>query len=315
MRQDLISLIVPVYNVEKYLHKCLESIVSQTYKNFEVLLINDGSTDNSGEICDEYCKRDNRFKVIHKKNEGVSIARNIGIEKCSGNWISFIDGDDFVDSEYLLNLYSAAIRNNADVVTSDFKGYIEGSAPSPSYYNRKGRVASDSLSGQEALSLMLNMRENCSVWSKIFKRASIGNLRFPIGRINEDGLFLFYLYFKTKHVVAIESAHYYYRINPNGLARTVNNRLFDLIINMREMETYLKEHNVSVRCKKALKIWEINYCTNLVFMFKGTSYMTSHRNELTQIRDIVKSRFWDTCFSKNLTLKNKIKSFLVYCGY
>ena len=110
-----ISVIVPVYNVEKYLTKCVDSIMNQTYKDLEIILVDDGSTDNSGKICDEYVKKDKRFKVIHKKNGGLSDARNVGIKNSTGEYLSFIDSDDYIDNDMIECLYNACIKNNADI--------------------------------------------------------------------------------------------------------------------------------------------------------------------------------------------------------
>ena len=114
-KQDLISIVVPIYNVEKYLEKCINSIIIQTYKNIEIILVNDGSTDSSGKICDIYLKKDKRIKVIHKKNGGLSDARNVGIENAKGKYIAFIDSDDFIDSDFIEILYNLIIEYNADV--------------------------------------------------------------------------------------------------------------------------------------------------------------------------------------------------------
>lgn len=113
---DLISVIVPVYNVERYLNKCIDSIINQTYKNIEIILIDDGSEDNSGKICDEYKKIDKRVVVVHKINEGVSTARNIGIEIANGRWISFIDSDDWIEEKYFEKMIYTAQEENADVI-------------------------------------------------------------------------------------------------------------------------------------------------------------------------------------------------------
>ena len=114
-KQDLISIVVPIYNVEKYLEKCINSIIIQTYKNIEIILVNDGSTDSSGKICDIYLKIDKRIKVVHKKNGGLSDARNVGIENAKGKYIAFIDSDDFLDSDFIEILYNLIIEYNADV--------------------------------------------------------------------------------------------------------------------------------------------------------------------------------------------------------
>ena len=112
---ELISIIVPVYKAEKYLSECIDSIISQTYENFELILIDDGSPDNSGKICDEYAEKDKRIKVIHKENAGVSSARNIGLDNASGEYIAFIDSDDFVDKQYLEKLHCNLKHNDADI--------------------------------------------------------------------------------------------------------------------------------------------------------------------------------------------------------
>ena len=123
MENELISIKVPIYNVENYLRQCLDSIVSQTYQNFECLLINDGSSDNSADICREYIEKDSRFRYFEKENVGVSSARNLGIERSKGQYITFIDSDDWVDSEYLEVLYRALIEEKADIAITTYKQF------------------------------------------------------------------------------------------------------------------------------------------------------------------------------------------------
>ena len=116
---ELISVIVPVYNVEKYLDKCIQSILGQTYSNIELLLIDDGSTDSSGAICDKYVTQDSRVRVFHKSNEGVSAARNWGLDNAKGEWIAFVDADDWIDSDMYERMYNAAVQNQTDMVSCD----------------------------------------------------------------------------------------------------------------------------------------------------------------------------------------------------
>ena len=120
MANPKISVIVPVYNTEKYLHRCIDSILSQTFTDFELLLINDGSKDGSGAICDEYAAKDNRVRVFHKENCGVSSARNLGLDNVQGEWVLFVDSDDWMELTMLAKMYHAAIENNADCVYCDF---------------------------------------------------------------------------------------------------------------------------------------------------------------------------------------------------
>ena len=121
MNNELISIIIPVYNAEKYLRQCLDSIINQTYTNFEVLLVNDGSTDSSGMICQEYVENDSRFRYFEKENGGASSARNLGLERSGGAYITFIDSDDWVTPEYLEVLYTTLKENDVDISISSFK--------------------------------------------------------------------------------------------------------------------------------------------------------------------------------------------------
>ena len=117
---ELISIIIPIYNVEKYLHCCINSVIRQTYKNLEIILIDDGSPDNCGKICDEYAKKDNRIKVIHKENGGLSSARNAGLDIAKGEYISFVDSDDYVAENFIEKLYKLCKENDADIAECDF---------------------------------------------------------------------------------------------------------------------------------------------------------------------------------------------------
>ena len=120
MNKPLISVVVPVYNVEQYLKKCLDSIIKQKYNNLEIIIVNDGSTDNSQKICQEYVKKDKRIKLITQKNQGLSAARNTGIDNAHGKYISFVDSDDYLDLEFINELYNTIIENKSDISACDF---------------------------------------------------------------------------------------------------------------------------------------------------------------------------------------------------
>ena len=123
-KNNLISIIVPIYNVEKYLKKCIDSIINQTYKNLEIILVDDGSPDNCGKICDEYAKKDNRIKVIHKENGGVSSARNVGVENATGEYIGFVDSDDYIEKDMYEVLINNLKKENADIsIISNYEVY------------------------------------------------------------------------------------------------------------------------------------------------------------------------------------------------
>jgi glycosyltransferase involved in cell wall biosynthesis len=180
----MISIIIPVYNVEQYLAQCLDSIISQTYTDFEVILVDDGSFDSSPEICDTYVKTDSRVKVIHQKNTGVSAARNIGISVASGEWIAFIDSDDFVEPDYIEYLFYLLSKYQADISIGGSRYIFEGNDP-------KSKAADSEedelLTVSEALR-RINYNQGCgaTAWVKLFTKELILEHPFPEGQIFED---------------------------------------------------------------------------------------------------------------------------------
>lgn len=188
--RGLVSIIIPIYNVEKYIEKCLNSVINQTYNNIEIILIDDGSEDKSKQICDDYAKTDTRIKVIHKKNEGVSKARNIGIDISKGEFITFIDSDDYIDKNYIEELYNLCVRTNSDIVIcgvkdEDYNGNI---------VNVSNEMTKE-LNKREMLKELLNEKYFFSVcWAKIYKKEVIENIRFNENmKIAEDLDFLYNL--------------------------------------------------------------------------------------------------------------------------
>ena len=177
--EELISVIVPVYNTGEFLENCLESISGQTYGNIEIILIDDGSTDNSSKICDDFSRKDSRFKVIHKSNGGVSSARNTGLDNVRGKYIAWVDSDDWVDSDYLEILYHYLSINKADMVVGD---YANGDRLQQ---NWQPRIKECCLSGKQAFSFFLRQRIEPGVCGGLYKTELFQGIRFQ-GRIAED---------------------------------------------------------------------------------------------------------------------------------
>lgn len=182
LEQPLISIIVPVYKVEKYLKRCVDSILTQTYQNMEIILVDDGSPDNCGAICDRYKETDNRVVVIHKKNGGLSDARNTAIPLAKGEYISFIDSDDWISSYYVEHLYEAVAKCDADIGISWFENVFEGKA----LQSKPEELLSnyECLTAEECLKKLLyqNGVEVCA-WGKLYKTPLIKNLRYPVGKL------------------------------------------------------------------------------------------------------------------------------------
>lgn len=218
MNNELISIIVPIYNKEDYLRQCLDSIINQSYTNFEVLLVNDGSTDSSGIICQEYSERDSRFRYIEKKNGGVSSARNLGLERSEGAYITFIDSDDWVEFNYLEVLYNALRENNTDVAISSYKSYyLDGNfylrvySSQEEEFLRIGKRNRDVFLEVFPKLGKLNHDFHC-IASKLFKRELLESQKFDESiNYGEDLYFFFNLYLKMQSIIYVKEATYIYR--------------------------------------------------------------------------------------------------------
>ncbi len=197
--KDLISVIVPVYNVEDYVLRCLDSLINQNYEQIEIILVDDGSTDESGKICDEFKKRDERIRVFHKKNGGLSSARNYGIKKAKGDIIAFVDSDDYVKDGFVLDLYKGMQAGNADIVICG-------------YNNEKPK--NETISGKEATIRLLTKQENIDIisWNKLYKKKLFtdNNVFFPEGKKHEDTLTTYKLISNAKKVTYIDESLYIY---------------------------------------------------------------------------------------------------------
>ena len=224
---ELVSIIVPIYNVENYLRMCLDSIEHQTYSNIEVLLINDGSQDSSGEICQEYVARDSRFRYFEKENGGASDARNYGIERSNGKYLTFVDSDDWLSLTYVEDLYQAAIRNDADTVISHYTIYNESDR---NYYiHIWDDYYEKNYTGEELIvelpQLELNGYIYITSWGILFNKELFNNVKFPKGKVIEDSWTNYKLFFKSKKITYIHKEIYYHREGIPSVGSSVNEKL------------------------------------------------------------------------------------------
>ncbi|SEL73257.1 Glycosyl transferases group 1 [Butyrivibrio sp. ob235] len=207
----VISIIVPVYNVEKYLDRCVDSIEKQIYRNLEVILVDDGSTDSSGDICDKYAKLDPRIKVIHQENQGLSAARNSGLEIAKGELVFFLDSDDYIEPETIESMAQKMVKDHADIVACGIK--LTGD---------KNEIFTSSecgmWSGHEAVIQMMRTNNVCSVaWNKLYKRNLFNSIRFPAGMLHEDEATTYKLLYKAKLVSYTPETFYCYFQRSNGI--------------------------------------------------------------------------------------------------
>ena len=182
-----ISIIIPVYNLEKYIRACLDSVIGQTYKDIEIIIVDDGSKDKSGKICDEYAEKDKRIKVIHKQNGGLSAARNTGLSEAKGKYIMLVDGDDFIDLEMCGMLHSAIVTDNADIAICGINNITETGEVILSL-NDDSPLKSGVISADEYREEMLKKGNWYYVvaWNKLYKKEAFENVQYPVGKIHED---------------------------------------------------------------------------------------------------------------------------------
>ncbi len=212
-KNDLITVIVPVFRVENYLNRCVDSILCQTYRNIEIILVDDGSDDACPKICDDYATLDSRVKVIHQKNGGLSDARNTGIAIANGEYLTFIDSDDFVDKDYVEVLYNAIIENHADISICAYQAvYDTGAVLSQA----TGNIMV--LNPKETLEKMLYQEDfNVSTWAKMYKRKLFDHIRFPKGKIFEDSYTTYKLVLNSDIIACDMQSKYNYMIRSNSI--------------------------------------------------------------------------------------------------
>lgn len=235
-----ISMIIPVYQVEKYIAQCIESVINQTFRDFELILVDDGSKDSSGMICDTYAAKDDRIIVIHTENRGAASARNTGLDHASGNYITFLDGDDYIAENMLSRLYEVIHDSEYDMVVSDFLNILPDEKDNFIVHLQEqtvcGRVVLEHLKNERNYGLWT------IVWNKIYKREVLENLRFPAGKYFEDEFFSNQLYLNSGQIHVIPDVLCYHRVLASSTMNTqkIENYL-DLLDAFRErLEIYWK---------------------------------------------------------------------------
>lgn len=237
----MISVIVPVYNVEQYLTKCIDSIINQTKKELQIILVNDGSTDSSGEICDNYKEKDGRICVIHKKNGGLSSARNAGIDIATGEYLAFIDSDDWIEPDFFELLYKGIQQFNADISVVQFAkvkkfeniNYISDVHTEWYKYNTKEAMKilfSDKIIGYSAV-------------NKLYKTILFSDIRYPEGLLMEDKATTYKLIDKSKSIVVNKSQKYHYYLRANSIMRKeFNEKNFDSFLIHEEIIRFMNDN-------------------------------------------------------------------------
>lgn len=264
MRTPLISVIIPVYNVEKYLRRCLDSVIAQTYQNFEIICVDDGSIDDSGKICDQYAVRDARIKVIHQENQGPSAARNRGLDAAEGEYIAFVDSDDYILEDMYKKMLDKLLNYNVDLCVcqwqyefSDGRQVVKKKNIDPTIYGCKTSL-------EFARFLYRGNYENSvvvAVWNKLYRRALLDKIRFE-GRIHEDEAFSGRIMAKNISVYVMEDQFYVYAHNGDSLTNksfSANKFFFlDALAERRELfksDAFIRQETELLYCNMY-----IEYC-------------------------------------------------------
>ena len=290
MTQPLISIIIPVYNAERYLGRCIESVLGQSYKNLEIILVNDGSKDNSGKICDEYAELDKRIIVIHKENGGASSARNVALKQFSGEYAAFVDSDDFVHSEYILHMYNLLTENDCDIVQTD---YFKGNSdffPEDDLVERYKVV--------DKYFCLSGFEYKVVVWGKLFKSDIVRDIHFPEGVIYEDDATYYQFVYKSDKVCLSNKKLYYYFLTDVSVMRNNDVRLdfFDIY---RNRIKFFNEKEDDFGVKKSYE----RYAIVLILNYSNLKLKRTSKDLYKQVLDEYKSIFKESVKTSNKIYK------------
>ena len=302
-----VSIIVPVYNVEKYLEKCLVSLTNQTYSNIEIILVDDGSTDNSSSICDLY-KKYSSVKVYHKKNGGLSDARNFGIKKATGDYYSFIDSDDYVDTDFIEKLLNEAIRSKSDIVSSS--KILE--YPKKNFYvNDCKKITMDY---KEALFRLFKKDEfDNSTCDKLYKSTLFNDIKFPVGRYYEDMYTIYKVVMKSKIVSHITGVYYHYRINSNSISNEkFSIKQLDCVYASKEAYENVKNINNSI--KESAYSYYILQISNCIQKMHNSKNKKEYKKEYKDLKKTLSANRMNYIRNSCISFKKKIMLLFVDLG-
>ena len=305
MNESLISVIVPVYNTEKYLERCINSILHQTYKNIELILVDDGSTDNSSTICDEYAKQDYRVKVIHKKNGGLSSARNAGLDIAIGDYIGFIDSDDYISEKMYESLYKAIEGKNNSISNVMFvRVFSDGYIASSTVPHNKSEI----ILKEKYIEELLLHKGDASVCSKLFPRKLLIGKKFKEGKLNEDLLFMFSILKEIKNINFVGEIGYYYFVRECSITNTYGKSFCDMVDNSLEIKDVI--YNEYPVFKKQADRFAI--VQHIEYLLHVPDDLANRKNELyVKALRYMRKHAIKCLFNKYLTTKYKLIMFVI----
>lgn len=303
MYDEKISVILPIYGVEKFLDECIQTVVNQSYKNLEIILVDDGSTDNCPRICDKWVEKDSRIKAIHKTNGGLSDARNAGMNVATGEYFIFVDSDDLVHPQMIEILYSMAKKQDADMVGCCFKEFTDGQKISYPMYGEDIRWKKYSANEAMIESCTNSDIHNCFIvaWNRIYRRSLFNHIQYPFGKIHEDAFVAFQLLEAASGMVLVEPQLYYYRQRPGSIKNSAFSvKEIDTLYSFEMRISNAEEYGVT-KCCRMLIVPYLQYCLR----YLGTIDNKGNKEICTELKQIYKNAFIK--YRKYLNTKSKVK--------
>ncbi len=303
--ESLISVIIPVYKVEEYLPKCLDTVLAQTYGNLEIILVDDGSPDNCGKICDEYAVKDSRIKVVHQNNTGLSGARNTGIDSSTGEYLMFVDSDDYIDEHMTEYLLVKSLEYDADITICGYYDVYGNDVREYSYpvmeFVTEGMHKFDHLYDEYAIA-------NVAAWNKLYKRKVFESVRYPVGKINEDEFIICDLLYNADRVCySLKPFYYYVRSRSDSITNTFNMKKYDVIEAFDKRAEFFR--NKGMNELAALT----EYAAALLLITRTEEHIQYGEPTTDIIRNKyseIQNRINDVSKSDNLSLKRKVRMLL-----
>lgn len=289
---ELVSVIVPVYKVEQYLDKCVQSIVDQTYTNLEIILVDDGSPDNCPKMCDDWAEKDSRIKVIHKLNGGLSDARNAGLDIYKGEYIYFCDSDDYISENAIEVLYDKLIETDSDMAVGNYSEFFNDFIDKKSFEDRI------IYSKDEFFFFLFRYVQLNTAWNKLYKRFIWESLRFPYGQIHEDAATDYLVLEQCKRIVCVNVVTYFYFKNSDGITAKITINTFDGIEFCITRTNFFLEHKYYASVSESLFLTSWYFCRNY--------YLLSERNLESKIRIKALHNEYKITFKKSLKLLKSI---------
>lgn len=304
----LISVIIPVYNVEDYFSQCMDSVLSQSYEKLEIIVVDDGSIDGSGKMCDDYASKDSRVRVIHRENGGQSVARNSGMEIATGDYIAFVDSDDVLHLDYFKVLMG--LMTSADVDISSV-GMMRFSDKPDLLMKHICNPSTKIMTGEEAMeSILYQNKLDASPCCKLFKKKVIGNLRFPEGIIYEDLALIYRIYEQARKVIHCKSEYYFYRIHSGSTTGNFSLRRADVLDVTDEIVAYIGTHHPQLLPAAQ----DRKFSANMNILMLMTRSEISSPELIARCWSNIRRLRWKSMSNSKVRLKNRVGAMMTLPG-